>query len=83
VPLAIAMAVFVPIVFAHGRAPKLLEMGDDAAIGIGVDVRRVRLILVLVSWPPPSSRPRSGGCCGAGPAAHVRRVSCTETSKVD
>ncbi|WP_181773866.1 FecCD family ABC transporter permease [Amycolatopsis pittospori] len=49
VPLAIAMAVFVPIVFVNGRALKMLEMGDDAATGIGVDVPRVRLTLVLVA----------------------------------
>ncbi len=49
VPLAVAMAVFVPVVLAHGRALRMLEMGDDAAVGIGVDVRRVRLTLVLVA----------------------------------
>ncbi|MFD5243035.1 FecCD family ABC transporter permease [Amycolatopsis sp. NPDC058340] len=49
VPLAVAMAVFVPIMFAHGRALRMLEMGDDTATGIGVDVHRVRLTLVLVA----------------------------------
>ncbi|ANN14342.1 hypothetical protein SD37_00840 [Amycolatopsis orientalis] len=49
VPLAIAMAVFTPIVFANGRALRMLEMGDDTAIGIGVDVPRVRRTLVLVA----------------------------------
>ncbi|MFJ8910800.1 FecCD family ABC transporter permease [Amycolatopsis sp. NPDC102389] len=49
VPLAVAMAVFVPIVFVNGRALRMLEMGDDTATGIGVDVHRVRLTLVLVA----------------------------------
>ncbi|MGW4831943.1 FecCD family ABC transporter permease [Amycolatopsis japonica] len=49
VPLAIAVAVLVPVVFANGRALRMLEMGDDTATGIGVDVHRVRLTLVLVA----------------------------------
>ncbi|UMP02974.1 iron chelate uptake ABC transporter family permease subunit [Amycolatopsis sp. EV170708-02-1] len=49
VPLAVAVAVFAPIVFVNGRALRMLEMGDDTATGIGVDVRRVRLTLVLVA----------------------------------
>ncbi|RSN47085.1 hypothetical protein DMC64_07170 [Amycolatopsis sp. WAC 04197] len=49
VPLAIAVAVLAPVVFANGRALRMLEMGDDTATGIGVDVHRVRLTLVLVA----------------------------------
>jgi len=49
VPLAVAMAVFAPVVFVNGRALRMLEMGDDTATGIGVDVHRVRLTLVLVA----------------------------------
>jgi iron complex transport system permease protein len=49
VPLAIAGAVFAPVVFVNGRALRMLEMGDDAATGIGVDVPRVRLTLTLVA----------------------------------
>ncbi|RSN36722.1 hypothetical protein DMC61_01155 [Amycolatopsis sp. WAC 04169] len=49
VPLAVAVAVLAPVVFANGRALRMLEMGDDTATGIGVDVHRVRLTLVLVA----------------------------------
>ncbi|POM24240.1 Ferric enterobactin transport system permease protein FepG [Actinomadura rubteroloni] len=42
-PLLVALAVLVPLVLAFGARPlRMLEMGDDAARGLGVRVRAVR-----------------------------------------
>lgn len=49
VPVAAAMAVLLPVGLACGRRMALLEMGDDAATGLGVPVERTRLVLLAVS----------------------------------
>ncbi|MDF3287718.1 FecCD family ABC transporter permease [Streptomyces silvisoli] len=47
VPLALALAVLVPVVLLGcARALRVLEMGDDAAHGLGVPVRRTRVTLL-------------------------------------
>lgn len=46
-PLALAMAVLVPVlILGCGPALRMLEMGDDAAAALGVRVERVRLVLL-------------------------------------
>ena len=46
-PVLIALAVLVPVVLIGcGRALRLLEMGDDAAHGLGVPIERVRIVLL-------------------------------------
>jgi iron complex transport system permease protein len=45
VPITVAMAIVVPAVLAGARPLRMLEMGDDAATGIGVAVHRVRPVL--------------------------------------
>jgi iron complex transport system permease protein len=45
-PLAGMCAVLMPVVLAHGRPLRLLEMGDDAAYALGVPVERTRVVLM-------------------------------------
>ncbi|TXS51162.1 FecCD family ABC transporter permease [Streptomyces sp. t39] len=45
-PLAIMCAVLMPVVFAHGRPLRMLEMGDDSAYALGVPVERTRIVLM-------------------------------------
>ncbi|SDY96740.1 iron complex transport system permease protein [Amycolatopsis xylanica] len=48
-PVAAAVAVLLPLGLVHGRRMALMEMGDDAATGLGVPVERTRLVLLTVS----------------------------------
>lgn len=48
-PLAIGMAVLVPVALLLSRPLKMLELGDDAASALGVPVERTRLTLALVA----------------------------------
>ncbi|MFI6878207.1 FecCD family ABC transporter permease [Streptomyces sp. NPDC050400] len=48
-PLLILFAVLVPVVAAYGRPLRMLEMGDDAAGGLGIRVERTRLLLLTAS----------------------------------
>ncbi|MEU0088258.1 iron chelate uptake ABC transporter family permease subunit [Streptomyces sp. NPDC006274] len=45
-PLAGMCAVLMPVVLAHGRPLRMLEMGDDAAYALGVPVERTRVVLM-------------------------------------
>jgi iron complex transport system permease protein len=62
-PLLAAMAVLVPVVLIGcGRDLRMLEMGEDAARGLGVRTERVRLVLlgaavVLVSFAAAAAGP--------------------------
>lgn len=47
VPLAGVCLVLIPLVLAHGRGLRMLEMGDDAAYALGVPVERTRIVLIL------------------------------------
>ena len=46
-PLAIAAAVILPLMFSNGRALGALQLGDDSASGLGVRVNRTRLLFIL------------------------------------
>lgn len=48
VPLAVALALIVPFLAPAGRALRALEVGDDAAHGLGVRVERARLALIAI-----------------------------------
>lgn len=48
-PLAVACAILLPLVLGHGRALRMIEMGDDAAYALGVRVERTRLVLMLAA----------------------------------
>lgn len=48
-PIALALAVLVPAALALGGRLALLELGDDAAKGLGVRVERTRLLLILTA----------------------------------
>ncbi|MEU2659193.1 iron chelate uptake ABC transporter family permease subunit [Streptomyces sp. NPDC007325] len=45
-PLLAVCCVLVPLVLGHGRALRMLEMGDDAAYALGVKVERTRIVLM-------------------------------------
>ncbi|QNN63903.1 iron chelate uptake ABC transporter family permease subunit [Leucobacter denitrificans] len=46
-PLAIATVLFVPLLLANGRGLGVLRLGDDSAAGLGLNVRSVRVLLIL------------------------------------
>ncbi|MFF0781873.1 FecCD family ABC transporter permease [Streptomyces sp. NPDC003720] len=46
-PLLWLCAVLVPLVLAHARGLRMMEMGDDVANALGVRVQRVRLVLMV------------------------------------
>ncbi|QWF80625.1 FecCD family ABC transporter permease [Amycolatopsis sp. CA-230715] len=48
-PLAVALLLLTPAVAALSRPLRMLEMGDDTSIGIGVPVQRVRPALFVLS----------------------------------
>ncbi|ALO07412.1 Transport system permease protein [Streptomyces venezuelae] len=45
-PLFAVCCVLLPLVLGHGRALRMLEMGDDAAYALGVKVERTRIVLM-------------------------------------
>ncbi|MCW7991804.1 membrane protein, partial [Streptomyces platensis subsp. clarensis] len=45
-PLLAVSCVLLPVVLGHGRALRMLEMGDDAAYALGVKVERTRIVLM-------------------------------------
>lgn len=46
-PLALALAVTVPVVLLLGRHQRLLGLGDEVAAGLGAPVQRARMALLL------------------------------------
>jgi iron complex transport system permease protein len=48
-PVAVALLVLLPVVGVLGRTLRQLELGDDSAAALGVDVGRARLHLVAVA----------------------------------
>ncbi|HWI31830.1 MAG TPA: iron chelate uptake ABC transporter family permease subunit [Microbacterium sp.] len=48
-PLAVASAVVVPLLLAQERGLGVLRLGDDSAAGLGVAVRRTRVLLILAA----------------------------------
>ncbi len=47
-PLAVALAVLLPLVALLAGPLRMLELGDEAAVALGVGVRRARLALIVV-----------------------------------
>jgi iron complex transport system permease protein len=66
VPLALALAVLVPIVLGLGRLMRTLQLGDDVAGGLGTSVQWVRLGLMLAGVGLIAF-----GTAAAGPIAFV------------
>ncbi|WP_033288025.1 FecCD family ABC transporter permease [Amycolatopsis jejuensis] len=48
-PVAVVVVLLLPLAFGYGRRLSLLEMGDDAAKGLGVPVERSRGVLIAVA----------------------------------
>ncbi|WP_432525009.1 FecCD family ABC transporter permease, partial [Kineococcus sp. SYSU DK006] len=48
-PLGIGLAVLVPVALLAGRSLTMLDLGDDAARALGVDVDRTRLLVLAVA----------------------------------
>jgi iron complex transport system permease protein len=49
VPLAVAIAVFTPLLLAQSRNLEQLRLGDDTAAALGVRVGRTRLVVILAA----------------------------------
>ncbi|MFF4244953.1 FecCD family ABC transporter permease [Streptomyces sp. NPDC001822] len=45
-PLLAVCCALLPVILGHGRALRMIEMGDDAAHALGVGVERTRLVLL-------------------------------------
>lgn len=45
-PLLVVCGLLIPLVLGHGRALRMMEMGDDSAYALGVRVERTRLVLM-------------------------------------
>ncbi|MFG2561746.1 FecCD family ABC transporter permease [Streptomyces sp. NPDC048496] len=45
-PLLAVCGLLIPLVLGHGRALRMMEMGDDAAYALGVRVEHTRLVLM-------------------------------------
>ncbi|MGW0332044.1 FecCD family ABC transporter permease [Streptomyces sp. NPDC003011] len=48
-PLLGLCVVLVPLVLAHARALRMMEMGDDVSYALGVRVERVRMLLLVAA----------------------------------
>ncbi len=48
-PLLAALVVAVPVLLACGPALRMTELGDDAATGLGVNVHRLRMVLLAAA----------------------------------
>ncbi|MFD9877592.1 FecCD family ABC transporter permease [[Kitasatospora] papulosa] len=62
-PLLAVCCVLIPLVLGHGRALRMIEMGDDAAHALGVRVERTRLVLLscavrIVAVATSAARPK-------------------------
>jgi iron complex transport system permease protein len=68
--MTIALAVLVPVAIALARQLRMLELGDDAAKGLGTRVDRARLALVVVGVGLAAV-----GTASAGPIGFVALVS--------
>lgn len=70
VPLAIALTILVPATAISARALDLLAFGDDTASGLGVEVRRTRLALLVCAVALAGT-----ATAAAGPIAFVALLS--------
>ncbi|MEV5613131.1 iron chelate uptake ABC transporter family permease subunit [Streptomyces sp. NPDC052225] len=48
-PLLVLFVIVVPVVALYARPLRMLEMGDDAAGGLGIRVERTRMVLLVAS----------------------------------
>nr|WP_218886420.1 iron chelate uptake ABC transporter family permease subunit [Kineococcus aurantiacus] len=48
-PLGVGLAVLLPVLLLSGRSLTLLDLGDDAARALGVDVARTRLVVLVAA----------------------------------
>ncbi len=69
-PLTLAMVVLVPVALIASRELRTLEMGDDCAAGLGVGIRRSKLVLALVG-----AALAAVATAAAGPVGFVALVS--------
>jgi iron complex transport system permease protein len=69
-PMALALVVLVPVAIALARSLRALELGDDAAIGLGTRVERSRGALLLTATALAAV-----GTASAGPVGFVALVS--------
>jgi len=69
-PLSIAMAVLVPLTMITTRQLRALELGDDAAAGLGVGLRRSKLALALAG-----AALAAVATAAAGPVAFVALIA--------
>ncbi|MFI1538935.1 FecCD family ABC transporter permease [Streptomyces anandii] len=65
-PLLALCAVLLPLVLAHARGLRMLEMGDDVSRALGVRVERVRLLMMVAAVLLTSA-----ATAAAGPVAFV------------
>ena len=69
-PLALALVVLVPAALALTPSLRLLQLGDETAVGLGLRVERARMLLVLVAVTLAA-----GATAAAGPVAFVAFVA--------
>jgi iron complex transport system permease protein len=69
-PVLISVIVLVPITLVLGRQLRLLEMGDDAAKGLGARVERSRIALILCAVGLAAM-----GTASAGPISFVAFIA--------
>lgn len=69
-PIVVALVVIVPALLAGARRLDMLEMGDDAAAALGVEVERSRLYLLVVGTAACAV-----ATAAAGPIAFVSLVA--------
>jgi len=79
-PLLIATAVLLPAVFGIARPARILELGDDAAAGLGVRVRRQRVMMAGLGVALAATAVATAGPIGflalAAPQL-ARKLACT------
>ncbi|SFO22207.1 FecCD family ABC transporter permease [Amycolatopsis rubida] len=61
IPLCLAVLVLSPFIFVHQPALRMLEMGDDAAVAVGVAVPRVRAVVLLAAVALAASATAAAG----------------------
>jgi iron complex transport system permease protein len=69
-PLTLVLVVLVPVALVCGRSLRMLEMGDDAAAGLGVSLRRSKGALAAVG-----AALAAVATAAAGPVAFVALVA--------
>jgi len=77
VPLAVALAVLVPVTLLLGRWMRTLLMGDEVATGLGTPVQSVRLVLLLAGVGMVAF-----GTAAAGPIVFVALVAPQITQRL-